>query len=96
MLAQTLAQQQTVIAGQHEVEDDQVGGLAFHGRPQFGATGRGLHRVAVLQEKFLQQREDFKVIVHDQQVAHRQASLGWVKASSKTIRRGPSYISIVQ
>ncbi|MNF72864.1 hypothetical protein D3C84_548510 [compost metagenome] len=61
--AQLLAQDQPAVAGQHHVENDQVWRLALDGRPQRRAVGGDLDTVAVLDEEFFQQIEDFKVVV---------------------------------
>ena len=54
LLAQALAQGQTIFSGQHQVKNDQVGWLDRYGRPQRRAIDGDLHRIAVLLKEFFQ------------------------------------------
>jgi len=73
--AQLAAKHQTVVAGQHHVEHDQVDSIGFQELAHLAAIWRHGHAQAVFGQVGRDQFADFPVVVHDQDMVHMRFHL---------------------
>jgi len=68
--ANLAAEAEAVLAGQHDVEDQEIDAAVGHGADHLAAVGRGGHVAGVVAQVFCDQRPRLAVVLNDEDVGY--------------------------
>ena len=68
--AHLAAQGEAVLAGQHDVEDQEIDAAVGHGADHLAAVGRGRHVAGVVAQVFCDQRPRLAIVLNDEDVGY--------------------------